>query len=250
MEFLAPSRVRSAYMKARVFARELDGPAFTATLAGLPLMFEPGTVWDYSRSTDVLGHVIEEVTGRRLGEHLQEAVFDPLGMRDTAFQAAPALHGRIAEPFQIDPDTGQRVALSDVREPPARDSGGGGLVSTASDYARFLALMQGGGTLDGVRLVGRKTVEYMTADHLGSLPVSGDLLPPGHGFGLGFAVRLQTGVGTMPGSAGTYGWGGIAGTVFFVDPVEHMFAILMVQAPGQMAEFAALFRNLVYAALR
>jgi CubicO group peptidase (beta-lactamase class C family) len=249
-EFLAPSPVRAAYAKARIGAGHLDAAAFDATLAGLPLMFEPGTVWDYSRSTDVLGHLIEAVTGRRLGVHLQQTIFGPLAMHDTAFEAAASAYDRIAEPFAVDPDTGAAVLLSNVRRTPPRDSGGGGLVGTASDYARFLALLQGGGSLDGVRLVGRKTVEFMTADHLGRLPVSGDLLPPGHGFGLGFAVRLQTGVGTMPGSAGTYGWGGIAGTVFFVDPLEEMFGILMVQAPGQMAEVGALFRNLVYAALR
>jgi CubicO group peptidase (beta-lactamase class C family) len=248
-EFLAPSKVRRAYTEAGIFARELDGPTFSATLAGLPLMHEPGTVWDYSRSTDVLGRVVEVIAGVNLGEQLQQTILGPLGMADTAFQVAPEHHGRIAQAFAADPDSGQPVALADVRLRPARDSGGGGLVSTASDYARFLALMQRGGTLDGMRLLGRKTVELMTADHLGRLPVAGDLLPPGHGFGLGFAVRLQTGVGAMPGSAGTYGWGGIAGTVFFVDPVEALFGILMVQAPAQMAEVGALFRNLTYAAL-
>jgi CubicO group peptidase (beta-lactamase class C family) len=248
-EFLAPSRVRAAYMRARIFARDLDNVAFSGKLAQLPLMYEPGTTWDYSRSTDVIGHVIETITGERLGVHLHRTIFQPLGMHDTGFWVPEGRHDRIAEPYAVDPDTGQAVALSDPRVAPARDSGGGGLAGTASDYARFLALMQQGGSLDGVRLAGRKTIEFMTADHLGKLPVSGDLLPPGHGFGLGVAVRLQTGVGTMPGSTGTYGWGGIAGTVFFVDPVEAMFGILMVQAPGQMAEVGALFRNLVYAAL-
>ncbi|MBS0449562.1 MAG: beta-lactamase family protein [Proteobacteria bacterium] len=248
-EFLAPSRVRSAYNRARIFGRELDGPAFCTTLAGLPLMHEPGTVWDYSRATDVLGHLIEAITGERLGAYLERTIFGPLGMRDTTFQVPERERGRIAEPHATDPDTGQAVSLLDPCAVPARDSGGGGLAGTVRDYVRFLTLMQQGGSLDGVRLAGRKTIEFMTADHLGSLPVAGDLLPPGHGFGLGVAVRLQTGVGTMPGSAGTYGWGGIAGTVFFVDPVERMFAILMTQAPGQRIEYGALFRNLVYAAL-
>jgi len=106
-----------------------------------------------------------------------------------------------------------------------------------------------GGSLGDVRVLGRKTVEYMTADHLGSIPSVSDLLPPGHGFGLGFAVRLATGLSAIPGSVGTYGWGGIAGTLFFVDPRERMLALLMIQAPGQREPIQQMFRNMVYAAL-
>ena len=106
-----------------------------------------------------------------------------------------------------------------------------------------------GGAVGATRLLGRKTVEYMTADHLGAIPSASDLLPPGHGFGLGFAVRLAIGVSAIPGSVGTYGWGGIAGTLFFVDPQEQMLALLMIQAPGQREEFQQLFRNMVYSAL-
>ena len=122
-------------------------------------------------------------------------------------------------------------------------------MSTTADYARFLRMLLGGGTLDGLRLLGRKTVEFMTADHLGLLPRSGDVLPRGHGFGLGFAVKTALGEHTEPGSIGSYGWSGAAGTAFFVDPQEALFAIIMVQAPGQFDEVRELFRQLVYAAI-
>jgi CubicO group peptidase (beta-lactamase class C family) len=117
------------------------------------------------------------------------------------------------------------------------------------DYARFLQMLLDGGRLEDVRLLSRKTVEYMTADHLGSIPGDGDLLPPGYGFGLGFAVRLHAGVAPVPGSVGQYYWGGLAGTTFWVDPREQLVAVLMVQAPGQRNDFRALSRSLVYAAI-
>ena len=129
------------------------------------------------------------------------------------------------------------------------ESGGGGLMSTAMDYARFLQCLLNRGELDGVRLLGPGTVDFMTADHLGSLPVRGDLLPPGHGFGLGFAVRTAAGMAPVPGSVGLYYWGGIAGTTFFVDPKEDLFAMLMIQAPNQRDYYRPLFRSLVYAAI-
>jgi len=122
-------------------------------------------------------------------------------------------------------------------------------VSTAADYARFLQMLLDGGSLDGVRLLGRKTVEWMTSDHLGDIAHDSPLLPPGYGFGLGFAVRTHAGLAPMPGSVGQYYWGGIAGTTFWVDPAERMFALLMIQAPGQRDYFRALFRGLVYAAI-
>ena len=135
----------------------------------------------------------------------------------------------------------------------AFESGGGGLVSTALDYARFLQFMLNRGELNGVRLLGPRTVDFMTADHLGSIPVnlggSRTLLPPGYGFGLGFAVRTLLGVSAVPGSVGLYYWGGLAGTTFFVDPSEDLFAMLMIQAPNQREYYRHLFRNMVYSAL-
>ena len=248
-EFHEPSAVQQSYVDANVGARWRSNAEHCAVLAGLPLMHEPGSVWNYSRATDVLGRVVEVASGRPLGEHLRDAIFAPLGMPDTGFTVAPAEHARIAEPFATDPDSGAAVKLFDARASAAHESGGGGLFSTAADYARFLRLLLNGGTLEGVRLLGRKTVESMTADHLGALPRAGDVLPIGHGFGLGFAVKTHLGMGTEPGSIGTFGWSGAAGTAFFVDPQEALFALVMVQAPGQLDEVRERFRHLVYAAI-
>jgi CubicO group peptidase (beta-lactamase class C family) len=143
--------------------------------------------------------------------------------------------------------------LIDVREPARLEAGGAGLTSTSSDYARFLQCLLNGGELDGHRILAPSTVRYMTADHLGNIPVnrsgrSGELLPPGHGFGLGFAVRTDDGVAAVAGAKGLYFWGGIAGTTFFVDPSNEFFALMMIQAPNQRDYYRPLFRNLVYAA--
>ncbi len=145
--------------------------------------------------------------------------------------------------------SGAAVQLLEVRTAPNFESGGGGLVSTAGDYARFLQMLLNGGTLDGERLLGRKTIELMTSDHLGPITGAPDLLLPGHGFGLGFAVRLQAGIAYVPGSIGQYFWGGLAGTTFWVDPAEQLFALLLIQAPGQRDYYRTLFRDLVYSAL-
>lgn len=248
-EFLAPAPVRRLYAEAGVHSPARTNAEQARVLAGLPLMHQPGSAWDYSRATDIVGRLVEVVAGETLARHLERTIFAPLGMVDTGFHVPAAHHGRIAEPFPKDPDGGLAIRLGDVRRRAAFESGGGGLVSTASDYARFLQMLLHGGTLDGVRILGPKTVEYMTADHLGSIPAVGDLLPPGHGFGLGVAVRLATGVSAIPGSIGTYGWGGIAGTVFFVDPREQLAALLMIQAPAQREEFQQRFRNMVYSSL-
>ncbi len=249
-EFLPPSPVRRRYVASDLFSRRRRNAEHVATLAALPLQHDPGSVWEYSRATDVLGRVVEVLADRPLGEHLREAVFEPLGMVDTGFHVPADRHDRIADAFGIDPDDGSAVALNDVREPAPLESGGGGLVSTAADYACFLRMLLGSGRLDGTHILGRKTVEFMTSDHLGAIPnACPDVLPPGHGFGLGFAVRLATGIAAVPGSPGTYGWGGSAGTVFFVDPHEGMLALMMMQAPNQREEFQQIFRNMVYAAI-
>ena len=173
---------------------------------------------------------------------------------DTDFSLPPDQHHRIAEPFAKDPDGGYLMRLIDLRKTPAMDSGGGGLASTALDYARFLQFLLNRGELDGVRLLAPHTVDYMTADHLGQIPInrrggSGALMPPGQGFGLGVAVRTHLGLVPVPGTVGSYYWGGIAGTTFFVDPAQQLFALLMIQAPNQREYYRPLFRDLVYAAL-
>lgn len=252
-EFLGVSGVQRAYAEARLGSRERSNAEFCAALAGIPLMFQPGSVWEYSRATDVLGRVVEVVTGQSLGAYLREHIFEPLGMPDTGF-TVPAQHlARLAEPFAHDPDGGVPMAVTDFRHPGRMEGGGGGLVSTARDYARFLQFLLNKGALDGVRLLGPRTVDYMTADHLGDIPVapgaSTMLLPPGHGFGLGVAVRTAAGLAPTPGSVGMYYWGGIAGTTFFVDPAEDLFAVLMIQAPNQREFYRPLFRDMVYAML-
>ena len=252
-EFMGSAPVQRQYAQTRIGSRERSSAEFSHQLAALPLMFEPGTVWEYSRATDVLGRLVEVVSGQTLGAYLSEHIFQPLGMTQTWFTVPPEHHARIAEPFARDPDGGVQMRVIDVREDAALESGGGGLASTAMDYARFLQFMLNKGELDSVRLLGPRTVDFMTTDHLGDIPVnngaSRSLLPPGHGFGLGFAVRKELGVAAVPGSVGTYFWGGMAGTTFFVDPVEDLFACLMLQAPNQREYYRMLFRDLVYATL-
>jgi CubicO group peptidase (beta-lactamase class C family) len=241
------------YAQVRIGSRDRTNAEFSHEMAALPLMFEPGSAWEYGRAIDVLGRVVEVVSGQTLGAYLQEHIFKPLGMVDTGFSVPEKDHARLAEPFARDPEGGVQMRVIDLREQPAMESGGGGLASTATDYARFMQFMLNKGELDGVRLLGPRTVEFMTADHLDNIPVfspaSRALLPEGHGFGLGFAVRKHLGVASTPGSVGSYFWGGMAGTTFFIDPQEDLCATLMLQAPNQREYYRLLFRNLVYATL-
>lgn len=253
-EILGTEPIQRQYAQARLAARNRTNRESAQALAGLPLMFEPGTVWEYSRATDLAGALVEVVSDQTLGDFFQQHIFDPLGMVDTGFSVAPDKQHRIAEPFAKDPDGGIAMPLFDPREEPLLQAGGGGLMSTSADYARFLQCLLAGGSLDGHRLLSPSTVRNMTTDHLGDIGVhrdgrSGELLQPGYGFGLGFAVRLADGLASSAGSKGLYYWGGIAGTTFFVDPVHDFFALLMIQAPNQRDFYRPLFRNLVYAAL-
>jgi CubicO group peptidase (beta-lactamase class C family) len=249
-EFLGDSEVQQQYNQHKLASRERNNEEFSHTLASIPLMFQPGSVWAYSRATDVLGRLIEVVSGQSLGDFLHAEIFEPLGMTDTGFWVLPEEEHRIAEPFAHDPDGGIPMQVIEPRQVPALESGGGGLMSTALDYARFLQCLRNKGELNGVRLLSPHMVDYMTSDHLGNIPADGTLLPPGHGFGLGFAVRTHLGLSPVPGSVGLYYWGGIAGTTFFVDPALDMYAMLLIQAPNQRDYYRPLFRNLVYAALQ
>ena len=214
-------------------------------LGKLPLMYQPGTTWEYGRSTDVLGRVVEVVSGKTLGQFLDERVFGPLKMADTAFWVPTAKQPRLAQAFAVDPDTQRPISLFDVTKPPKFEAGGQGAVSTAIDSARFTQMLLRRGQLDGKRLLSRKTVEMITADHLGA--IAGPF--PGYGFGLGFAVRREAGLSPMPGSVGDYNWGGLAGTAFWVDPKEELVAVWMMQAPGQRVQYRNAFRTLVYQAI-
>ncbi|HEX4241221.1 MAG TPA: serine hydrolase domain-containing protein [Steroidobacteraceae bacterium] len=248
-EFRGSGPVHKMYGAAKLQRRSQTNAEHVETLGKMPLLHQPGTRWEYGRSTDVIGRLIEVLSGERLGEHLERRILAPLGMTDTGFHVPPAQHGRIAESFGRDPDSGGAVQLLDVRTPPAFESAGGGLAGTIGDYARFLEMLLDGGVAGGTRYLSRKTVELMTADHLGEVTGAPDLLLPGHGFGLGFSIRLRAGVAHVPGSVGQYFWGGLAGTTFWVDPAEELFAILMIQAPGQRDYYRTLFRDMVYAAI-
>ncbi len=248
-EFRGSGPVHRMYRSAKVDSRAQSNAEQVATLGRMPLLHQPGSRWEYGRSTDVLGRLVEVLSGKTLSEFFEQHILAPLGMTDTAFHVPERHHSRIAEAFGRDPDSGVTVQLLEVRDPPGFESGGGGLVSTAADYARFLQMLLNGGTLEGRRLLSRKTIEFMTADHLGPITGAPDLLIPGHGFGLGFAVRLQAGIAHVPGSIGQYFWGGLAGTTFWVDPAEQLFALLLIQAPGLRDYYRTLFRDLVYSAV-
>jgi CubicO group peptidase (beta-lactamase class C family) len=247
--FIGSNAVQKQYEEAEVAARGPTNREFCKALAALPLQDQPGAAFQYSHATDVLGAVVESVSGTTLGEFMRERIFEPLGMKDTAFNVPREKWFRIAEAFAKDPDSGADVTMLDARMATPTESGGGGLLGTMQDYVRFLAMMRNKGSLDGMRLVSRKTVDWMTSDHLGNTPKYNDLLIPGYGFGLGFAVRTHAGMAPQPGSVGQYFWSGIGGTSFFVDPAEDIFAILMTQAPNQRIFFRNAFRHLVYAAI-
>ena len=248
-EFMGDGPVQLQYTAAALGSRERSNLEFCEALAPIPLAFQPGSCWEYSRATDVLGALLEVVGGRPLGELLTAMVFEPLGMNDTGFSVPEGQHGRLAEAFAADPQSGDPVTLMPNRSVPRFHSGGGGLLSTATDYSRFLLLLRNRGSLAGMRLLSPQMLAWMTADHLGAIAVRGDLLSAGDGFGLGFAVRTHAGLAPTPGSVGSYFWSGLGGTSFFVDPAHDLFAMLLTQAPGQREYFIRLWRQLVYGAL-
>ena len=248
-EFRGTGPVHKAYMDAKIYRRSQSNADQVEMLGKLPLAHQPGTAWEYSRSTDVVGRLVEVISGQSLGEFLDSRVLKPLGMNESGFFVPAEKHGRLAQAFARDPEGNTEVSMLDVREKPRFESGGGGMVASTMDYARFLQMMLNSGELEGVRLLSRKTVELMTSDHLGSVTGAPDLLTPGYGFGLGFSVRKVAGEAPMPGSIGQYYWGGAAGTTFWVDPAERLFAVLMIQAPAQREFYRVMFRDMVYSAI-
>jgi len=253
-KFGVPTLVKAAYNASGVEEILLSNDEVIKKLAALPLTMQPGTCWEYSRATDVLGALLERLHGKTLDVVLHEQIFMPLGMVDTGFWVEPDKHHRIAEAFAVEPDQAIEVQLHDIRTRPRLLSGGGGLVSTAPDYMRFARMVANGGVLDDVRLLARKTITFMTADHLAVLPgaMNGPAyLPgPGYGFGLGFSVRLNEGGAFTPGSVGDFNWSGLAGTYFWIDPQEDLIAIWLMQAPEQRDAYRQLIRNLVAGCLR
>jgi CubicO group peptidase (beta-lactamase class C family) len=244
-------QVKAAYGAAGVGWQDVTPAEQIQRLAQVPLAHHPGTMWEYSLSTDVLGRVVEKVSGMTLSAFLTERVFGPLKMADTAFLVPKEKVGRLAQPFAIDKATGKPITLLDVTVAQKNDAGGAGTAGTTGDYARFVQMLANGGQLDGARLLGRATVSYMTSDHLGTIKPAIALLQPGYGFGLGFAVRKETGVNSAPGSAGEYNWGGAAGTGFWIDPKEALICVIMTQTvPGPAQRYdRALVRQLVYQAI-
>ena len=242
--------VQQLYQQSRLRSRKITNAEHAALVASLPLMCQPGAEWNYSRSTDILGRIIEVVSGKALSAFLTERILAPLQMAETAFHTSSENAGRLAEPFAADPWNGDKVQLFNMLEKPAMESGGGGLVSTTMDYARFCQMLLNGGILDGNRILGRKTLELMASDHLGpAVKLQSHLVPAGHSFGLGFAVRTRAGMAPFAGSVGQFFWSGMAGTFFWIDPKEELFAVFMSQGPGQREYFRTLLRSLVYAAL-
>jgi CubicO group peptidase (beta-lactamase class C family) len=255
--------VKEALEKAGVFRKELDFDARQlapdeqiARMATVPLAFQPGTTWNYSLSSDMLGRVVEKASGKRLADFLEERLFKPLGMKDTGFWAPAGKLARVAETLEKDRFAGRGFPLIDVSSQPKNDSGGAGGVSTASDYLRFSQMLLNGGTLAGKRVLSRTTVRLMASDHLGgamTLAMDPGLLllgTKGYTFGLGFMVRQGDGVAGVPGSAGEFMWAGYSGTFFWVDPKEQLVAVLMTPAASpQRAYFRKLVKQLVYQAI-
>ena len=237
--------VHRMYRDAKVGNRDDTNAELVTKLGTLPLLYAPGTRFEYGVSTDVLGRLVEVVSGKSLGQVFEERIFQPLGMRDTGFYVASDKLARAAQPWQR-PGGAPMTPRFDVAVKPRYESGGGGLVGSTEDYLRFSLMLLNGGEWNGVRLLGKKTVEFMTADHLGSIPVA----TPGLGFGLGVQVRREAGIAGIAGSVGEYGWAGNAGTLFWIDPVEKLIALYMIQVGD--AERIALrnqFRSLVEQAI-
>ncbi|MEV4754671.1 serine hydrolase domain-containing protein [Micromonospora sp. NPDC049559] len=243
-------------------AAGLDLAGASARIARLPLLFQPGTAWGYSVATDVLGRLIEVISGQPLDTFFSERILDPLGMTDTRWWVEDADAPRLAALYAPHPKTGQAVRLdalgAPARQKPDLHAGGGGLISTAADYHRFTQMLLRGGELDGVRLLGPRTVRFMTRNHLpggrdlGQLSVGGfaESIFDGIGFGLGFAVVLDPVPGRVPSSVGEYYWGGLASTSFWVDPVEEITALFFTQlAPSSTYPLRSQLRQLVYSAI-
>jgi len=222
---------------------------FIDKLTKAPLLYEPGTQWEYSLSTDVLGRVVEIVAGKPLQEVLAERIYRPLDMTDTAFVVSAEKRSRLAQPLAKHPDTGADYKVPDATVPRKFDCGGGCAISTARDYARFAQMLLNGGVLDGNRVLAPKTVELMTSDHLTGIargPVY--YAGPGYTWGLGLAIREDRGGAPLAGSAGDYFWPGAYATYWWADPKEQMVVVSMLQSPLG-GHYAQLVRALVYQAI-
>lgn len=250
--------VKQSYIDMKVMDANQTNAEMVEKLAKLALLYQPGTTWEYSMSTDVLGRVIEVVSGMPLDKYLEDRVIKPLRMGDTGFEVSADKKERGAHPQKEGPKN-VAPAIPDVAFKANWRSGGGGMVSTAADYGRFLQMFGNGGQMEGVRLISRKTIDLMTADHLppdikmGEDMRAFDALEPsrrlGQGFGLGFAVRNDQGRSPLHGSPNDYYWGGAFGTYFWHDPRERMYVVFMMQSMTARLPYRYLMRELVYQAL-
>ena len=248
------SPVAALYNAANLRARDMTNEEFADRIATLPLAYQPGTVWEYSHATDVLGRVVEVAAGRSLGAVLRHRLIEPLGMVDTGFHVpSPDDHERIAEAFAHDTLAPGGPPLFNPRHARSFEAGGMGLVSTLDDYARFARMLLAGGSLDGRVYLGKRMLRFMASDHIdamtGIVRPRGSLLNDGYGFGLGFAVRTATGAAAYPSTIGEFNWSGIAGTYFWIDPAEDMFAVLLTQSPLQRTRYRPIIKAMVYDAL-
>jgi CubicO group peptidase (beta-lactamase class C family) len=248
------AEIKDAYTKADIESRESDvsPEQFVQRLAAIPLAWQPGTHWEYGVSTDVLGVLLERLMRTRLDRVLDIMIFKPLKMHDTGFQLAANQRPRLADGFDSDPLKAPSWKWARVEEDPGKRYrlGGAGTVSTAMDYFRFAQMIANYGELDGVRLLSRKTVEYMLSDHIPDFAGStAATTGPGYGFGLGFGVRRQDGFAVVPGSTGDAMWAGLGGTTFTIDPKEKIVGVFMAQAPTPRLHTRFLFKNLLYGAL-
>ncbi|MGO9604196.1 MAG: serine hydrolase domain-containing protein [Candidatus Binataceae bacterium] len=261
--FQQSTNVDAAYRKLKIGERAGDATLddMIAQLAGVPLEFSPGTAWNYSVSTDVLGYLVGKISGEPFDQFLRRRIFEPLGMIDTGFQIEPRREARFAACYAATPRGGM-VLFDDpeksiYRNPPRLLSGGGGMISTASDYLRFTRMLLNGGTLDGVQILSPKTIELMTVNHLPdgkdlpalSRSLFSEVTFSGVGFGLGFAVTIDPARTMLPGSAGDFSWGGAASTYFWIDPREELITIFMTQLmPSTTYTIRRELRTLVYSA--
>jgi CubicO group peptidase (beta-lactamase class C family) len=236
--------------------RAFNANDFIDKLGSLPLFFHPGTTWDYSLSVDVLGLTVEKISGQTLGQFLDARLFKPLGMKDTHFLIPPDKARRYAKALPNNPDTGKPQTMPDNTKPTLFECGGGCAVSTVADYMRFAQMMLNKGRLGDTRVLSRKTVEYMTSDHLDASMqnnmTAADPSRAGYGFGLGFAVRREPGVSGVATSVGEYSWGGAFGTNFWVDPKEELVVVYLAHNPGSIdlrRHYRQTLGALVYSAL-
>jgi CubicO group peptidase (beta-lactamase class C family) len=248
---LAYGVVKKPYDEADLMSGKFTNEEVANRIAALPLIGHPGDYWTYGHATDVLGRVIEVVSGQSLYQFEKENLLDPLGMTNTSFFITdPVRQALLADPL---PNRHDRLDR-DPRVVTKWESGGGGMVSSMADYARFVQMLLNRGELNGKRILARKTVDLMTSNHIGE---AAGIKPwvyyfpgAGYGFGLGVAVRTDAGVSHWPGSVGEYEWSGGSGTYFLVDPKEDMFAILMIQSPSQRGRIQSALKSLIYGALK